>query len=312
MYTLKIVGIMRRVWAINAKAASAKKIRLARFTAMIAGLCLAPSAVLASVVDRPFLRANSIVILIGGNDFSNNEGTAPFAVDFYLLDNVSTGIAAPDIIGADGVTVNFNTGQFNASEDGSESGFEFEILDPVSGGNFNSAGPHQTLDENDSYTAFGVDDDTSIGVDAGDRASQFLVVSNTAFDIYAQASDLVNTEAFSSLDLSNIGYSLRIRRTGGSGQWRWGASAQNPTSGGSGIISAVNDLSDMSGEFTKVFDGGRRTAVSRGSLLDQAVSFQSRYRLRQAGTVSSDLNDYDLSLGRGELGATVTYTIYTP
>lgn len=267
----------------------------------------------ASALDKPFFRAASIVIVIGGSDFSNNGGQAPVAYDFNLLDSVPSGTAATDIIGVDGVTTNFNTGQFNASEDGSGSGYEFEILDPVSGGAFTSTGPHQTLDANDSYTAFGVDNDTDIELDTGNRASQFLVVSNTAFDIYAQASDLVNTGAFSTLDYSNIGYRLRLRLTGGGSTiWRWGQRAQNPSQGGGGIVNAVNDLGDMSAGFTKVFDGGQRTAATRGSLLQQAVSFQSRYRIRQSGGVTGALNDYDLSMGAGELGATVTYTVYTP
>ncbi len=267
----------------------------------------------ASAADKPFFRAASIVIVIGGSDFSNNSGQAPVAYDFNILDNVPSGTAANDIIGADGVTINFNSGQFNPSENGTGSGYEFEIIDPTSGGAFNSVGPHQTLDANDSYTAFGMDNDTDVQVDTGNRASQFLVVSNSAFDIYAQATDLVNTGGFSTLGYANIGYGLRVRPTGGNGTpWQWGQRAQNPSNGGSGIIGAVNDLGDMSAGFTKVFDGGRRTAATRGSLLQQAVSFQSRYRIRASGGVTAALNNYDLSMGQGELGATVTYTIYTP
>lgn len=289
-----------------------------RRAAMVCALSVLPAVLagpsaLADAVDKPFFRAASIVIVIGASDFSNNGGQAPVAYDFNLLDEAASGTAAPDIIGADGSTINFNTGQFNPSENGTGSGYEFEIVDPVTGGAFNSTGPHQTLDANDSYTAFGLDEDTDVNVDTGNRASQFLVVSNSAFDIYAQATDLINTGGFASLGYANIGYRLRVRPTGGGGTiWAWGARAQNPSAGGSGIINSVNDLGDMSAAFTKVFDGGRRTAASRGSLLQQAVSFQSRYRIRNSGGVTAGLNDYDLSMGTGELGATVTYTIYTP
>ena len=65
----------------------------------------------------------------------------------------------------------------------------------------------------------------------------------------------------------------------------------------------------MSAGPTKVFDGGRRTARLRGTLLQQAVSFQSHYTLVGAGAT---VNNYDLSMGAGALGATVTYTVYTP
>ncbi len=313
LYKNLVLGATKTGQQVKSFARPAAKRGLTRILACtMLSMAMGSQSLIASVIDRPFFRAQAIVILIGGNDFSNNGGQAPFAVDFYLLDNVTSGTVAPDIIGADGVTVNFNTGQFNASENGTSSGFEFEIIDPVSGGDFNSVGPHQTLDANDSYTAFSLDNNTTVGLDTGNRASRFLVVSNTAFDIYAHASDLVATEAFSVLTLENIGYRLRHQTTGGSGEWRWGENAQNPETGGSGIDSSVSNLSHMSAGFTKVFDGGRRTAASRGNLLEQAVGFQSRYNLRSTAGLIEDLSDYDFSMGRGELGATVTYTVYTP
>ena len=264
----------------------------------------------AGTLDRPFFRASSIVVVIGATDSSENSGTAPVVADFNLLDNVASGNAATDLIVDDGYTMNFNTGRFNAISDGSAAGYEFEIIDPTFGGTFNSVGPHQLLDANDSYTAFGLDADTDIDLVRGNRASRFLVASNTSFDIYAEASDLTATGDFSALDYSNIGYSLRLQTSGGgTTAWRWGQQAQSPAVGGGGIIGTVNDLSDMAAGPVKVFDGGRRTASARGTLLQQAVSFQSRYRLADAGGV---INNYDFSMGTGELGATVTYTIYTP
>lgn len=278
----------------------------------IIGLCAisiyaltSSSNAVAGTLDRPFFRAQSIVIVMGGDVFSEDGGTALFAVDFNLLDSAS-GTAANDIIAADGVTTNFNTGRFNAISNGTDSGYEFEIINPVSGGVFTSVGPHQTLDANDIYSEFELDGSTDIDIVTGRRSSQFLVASNAAFDIYAQASDLVATGDFNAYDYSNIRYRLRLRvaRAG-----QHGANAQDPSTGGSGIINSINRLSLMSAAPTKVFDGGRRTAASRGSLLDHAVSFQSRYNLRGAGAA---VNNYDLSMGAGALGATVTYTVYTP
>lgn len=262
----------------------------------------------AGTTDRPYFRAASVVVVMGGSDFSENGGTAPFAVDFNLLTSAS-GAPANDLIAGDGVTMNYNTGQWNAVSNGFDSGYEYDIVNPTFGGTFTSVGPHQTLDANDIYSEFGLDDTTDINLVTGNRASQFLVASNTAFDIYAQASSLVATGDFSSFNYSNIGYRLRVRVTGGSGVWRHGQRAQNPSNGGGGVITAINDLSDMSAGPTKVFDGGRRTARNRGTLLQQAVSFRSSYRLRGAG---SAVNNYDLSMGAGSLGATVTYTVYTP
>ncbi len=265
-------------------------------------------AVSAGTLDRPFFRAAAIVIVMGGDDFSENGGTAPFAVDFNLLTSAS-GTQANDLIAGDGVAMNYNTGQWNAVSNGFNSGYEFDIQNPTFGGTFISAGPHQTLDADDAYTEFGLDGTTNIDLVTGNRASQFLVASNAAFDIYAQASNLVATGDFSSLGYANIRYRLRIRPGTGSGVWRAGARAQNPSNGGSGVITSINRLDKMSAGPTKVFDGGRRTARSRGTLLQQAVGFQSRYTLTGTGGA---LNNYDLSMGTGTLGATVTYTIYTP
>lgn len=268
---------------------------------------------LAGVQDRAFFRASSVVIVFGADDFSENAGEAPVVFDFYLLDNQPSDTAALDIIGADGVSTNFNTGQYNASSNGSESGWEFQLLNQTSGGAFISAGPHQTLDANDAFTPFGLDETTDMDLlGNGNRASRFFVTSNAPFDIYAQASDLTATGDFSGLDYSNIAYSMRLNRRGGSGVNRWGDDAQNPSTGGAGLIVPGNfswTLDNISAGPTKVFDGGRRTARRRGSIMTQAVSFQSRYRLRGAGITG---NNYDLSMGAGELGAQVTYTVYTP
>ena len=262
----------------------------------------------AATLDRPYFRARSVVIVIGASDFSENGGNAPVALDFNLLDDTTPGTPAADIIGDDGVTFNYNSNQFNAISDGSESGYEYNILNPTFGGAFTSVGPHQTLDANDSYSAFGLDDTTDIELVRENRRSQFLVASNAPFDIYAEASDIVATGDFSSLGYNNIGYRLRLRVRGGTGTWRWGRRAQNPAPG-AGIVGGINHLGHLTSGPTKVFEGIRKTARARGTLLQHAVGFQSIYNLRGANAI---LNNYDFSMGTGEIGATVTYTIYTP
>ena len=271
----------------------------------------------AGTVDRPNFRVGGLVVVWGGSDFSENGGRAPVVSDFYLLDGVASGAEGVDMIAADGVTINLNTGRYNATSDGSRSSWEFEILNPDGGGQFISAGPHQTLDANDAYTAFGVDADTDVDLlGAGNRASRFFVASNTAFDIYAHATDLVNDGAFGDLGYENIRYRLRYERTGGgSTGMPWGERAQDPAVGGGGLQMPANlgasawTLANLSGGPTKVFDGGRRTAAQTGNLIEQSVGFQSRYRLAGSG-IGADT--YDLSMGAGTLGATVTYTVYVP
>ncbi len=271
------------------------------------------TTVSASVIDRPFLQTSSVVIVFGGSDFAENGGEAPVVFDFNVLDGATSNEAAPDIIGLNGRTVNFNTGQFNPIQSGAESGQEFEVLDATFGGEFNSVGPHQTLDANDSYNAFGLDDDTDIDLlGNGARASRFFVASNTAFDIFGEAQNLETSGDFEGLDYSNIRFRLRVQTTGGSGVNRWGRSAQDPSLGGSGVVIGQTNaftLEDLASGPVKVFDGGRRTARTRGSIFDHSVSFQSRYNL-----IGSAINgsNYDFSQGIGGIGADVVYTIYTP
>ena len=268
----------------------------------------------ADIFDRPFFRANSLVIVFGASDFEENGGEAPVVFDFVTLDNLSSGNEGNDLIAADGRSINYNTQRYNPIQSGDNSGWEFQVNDAIFGGLFNSSAPHQTLDSNDSYTAFGLNDSTDIDLlGGGNRASRFFVASNTAFDIYGQADNFQATGDFSELDYSNIRYRLRYQVSGGGGVNRWGQRAQAPAVGGSGVVLGQNGtlftLDDMNDAPVKVFDGGRKTASQRGSIMQQAVSFQSRYNLRGAAITG---NNYDFSMGTGSVSAEITYTIYTP
>jgi len=280
------------------------------------GLCaVSATTANASVLDRPFFRANAVVIVFGASDFSENGGVAPVVFDFHLLDDATSDQAAPDIIGLDGRSINFNTNRYNPISSGEGSGWEFQINGATFGGEFNSTGPHQTLDANDSYNAFGIDDGTDIDLlGAGQRAARFYVTSNVAFDIYGEATGLQTSGDFSALDYSNIRYRLGYNVSGGgTGVNSWGADAQDPAVGGSGVTfgdgPGTQTLEGLAAGPIKVFDGGRRTAREPGSIMTQAVGFRSRYNLLGA---SINGNNYDFSQGTGAIAADVTYTIYTP
>jgi len=264
----------------------------------------------ASVLDRPYFRANAIVIVIGATEDETNGGVAPVAFDFNLLTPASSGSAAPDLIGTDGYVFNSNGG-FDAGHDFSGGASRLELIDETSGGNFGNGGDIDYLEADDSLTSFGLDETTDINTRRSRHVSRFLVVSNAAFDLYSEASNLATSGDFTALDYENIGFRARINRRGGTGPGAWGSQAQNPSIGGSGIDTDINDLGDMSAGPTKLFDGGRRTARFRGSLLEQAVSFNIRYALSNAPD-ASNTNQYDFSMGVGTIGADVTYTIYTP
>ncbi len=272
---------------------------------VISGLCLTAPMALADILDRPFFRAGSVVVVIGASDFRENSGQAPVAVDFNLLDNVPSGQAAPDIIGADGVGLEYYSSPPGAQSDGSAHTNELlRIEAQTSGGALTNAAPFDVLDASDSLTAFGLNANTNIDMQSYYRINKFYVASNAPFDIYAQASNLTTTGDFTSMGLDKIRYLLLMftSSTGG-----WGTRAQNPGIGGSGRNYAIRNLSDMSAAPTKVYGAGRRTARSPGTLMQQAVTFIPIYYIYDGGG-----NAYDFSQGIGTISATVTYSIYAP
>lgn len=262
----------------------------------------------ASVIDRPFFRANAVVIVFSGGDFVENNGEAPLVHDFVLLDNVTSGTEGNDIIAGDGVPVNF---PFDPISDGTSGGWPFQITGQTSGGVYDNNPSFQMLDANDSYTAFGIDNGTDIDLLGTQvRFAWFFVASNTAFDIYAEASNLVTSGDFTGLGYDNIGYQL-IERSPASPSI--GQRSQLASIGGSGIVVGRNTfgstLDDISAGQTKVYDGGRRTARVPGSIAQQATGFASIYRLRGSPITG---NNYDFSMGTGVLSADVVYTVFAP
>jgi len=264
-------------------------------------LNLAQQTAHSSTLDQPFFRANAVVIVFGGSDFIENGGVGPVASDFYLLDDATPGQIGADIISADGVTLEYFGAANTPTSDGTAHANEIiRIEGQPYGGVLTNVADFNVLDANDSLTEFGIDINTDIDQASYFRISRFYVTSNSAFDIYAQASNLTATDDFTVLNYSNFRYLFLTQITG--------SAAQNPATGGLGRITSVNDLGDMSASPTKVFDGGRRTARIRGTIQQQAVSFLPIYFIYEGDPG----NAYDLSMGTGTIGATVTYTIYTP
>ena len=260
----------------------------------------------AAAADRPFFRAGPVVIIFGGSDFFENDFEAPVVSDFYLLGDVASGSQGNDIIDGDVYTVNYPFDPIH----GEDAGWPFQITGQTFGGAYTSNPSFQVLDENDSHTAFGLDNDTDIDLLGNQvRFAWFFVTSNAPFDVFAQSRNLVATGDFTGLDFSNIGYRLIVRTPASSSI---GQDAQNPSVGGGGIVlgnSNAHTLADMSGTPTKVFDGGRKTARANGTIASQAAGFASVYRLLGANING---NNYDLSMGTGNLSADVVYMIYAP
>lgn len=285
-----------------------KKIALATGLAAM----LTASSAYASVIDRPFFKVLGVVVVWGADDFADaaTAGSAPIASDFVLLTNAS-GTAGADLIADDVYTV--VTGSLDPiNGDDSSTGGALSISGATSGGAFTDDG-NGVLDAADTLTAFGLDATTDVdGSLVNAHTSSFFVASNAAFDIFATSSNVVATGDFltDGLNASNISFGMAVdASTQTVGGLAIGADAQDPSVGGTGVatVASLNDLTTA----TKVFDGGQRTAATRGSIADQSVAFNMTYELFDPTAPTGD-QAYDLSMGSGTLQADVTYTVYVP
>lgn len=263
------------------------------------------TAAYASVLDRPFFKVLGVVIVWGADDYDENTGAAPVVSDFVLMSGTS-GTAGDDLIADDVYAV--VTGSLDPISDGTTNPGEGELIsvdNATSGGTLTDDGDG-VLDADDTLTAFGLSATTDVSLDTNEHASSFYVASNTDFDIYAQSSNLTRTGDFLSLDESNITFEMEVTTSGDDGL-AFGSASQDPSTGGTGYVTTVDDLGDMSGADTKVFDGGQRTAASVGTIAEQSVRFDMTYTLDDGAG-----NGYDLSMGAGSIQADVTYTVYVP
>ena len=130
------------------------------------------------------------------------------------------------------------------------------------------------------------------------------------FDIDVHASNLVHTGNLTALNYEHVSFRAELVLSGETNAGPWGTAAQDPAVGGSGFDNSIDDLSDLSAGPTKIFDGGRRTARTQGTLLEQAVSFNIYYGLSLTPDVPT--NTFDFAMGTGTLSVDVTYSAYAP
>jgi len=267
-----------------------------------AAALMTASTAYSSIIDRPFFQVLGVVVVWGADAAGT---TAPVVTDFVLLTPAS-GAAGADLIAVDGSTV--ITGSLTGVVGGVVTGGG-TLANPVSGATSGGAlvdDGNGVLDAADTLSAFGIDATTDVtsGL-VNTHNSSFYVASNAAFDIFAVSTGFTATGDFAgSVTAADIGYAMGINVAGDDGL-AYGANAQNPSTGGTGVIAGVDDLNDM-GASIQVFDGGRRTASAVGALASQSVRFDNTYTLNSGGGA------YDLSQGVGTVTADVTFTIFVP
>ena len=252
---------------------------------------VAPSAQ-ASVLDNLFFKVLGLTLVWGGD----STGTAPVVSDFVLMTSPS-GTAGDDITPGDVYTVITGTLDPVPISGAPGEGYPIEVINQTSGGIFTDDGDG-VLDAGDTLTAFGIDITTDLATDSTSLSRSFYVASNTAFDINAAASVASNTLSAS---LGDIGFNCNGIATGGTdGIITFGGNSQDPTIGGAGFT-CPGDLSALGGGGSIIFDGGRATAASVGTIATQSVRFDFDYNFT-----------YDLSMGTGDFDVDVVYTIFVP
>ncbi len=269
-----------------------------------AALLLAGAPASAGPTDRPNLRVTGLVV-VWGADGNGASANAPIVSDF-IIDSGNGSTAATsgdaDLISGDVHTVVSGSlvpvgGSFSSGE-----GTPMIIRNPSTSGNFNTdTNSDGIMNGADAFGAFGLQANTDTNTRRAEITSSFYVVSNVAFNIDGQATALGATTP---AQMNRMRLRLRVTRSGDDGL-AFGSAAQFPHSAGSAGGSQANNrrLSTMT-TARRVFRGNQRTAQNRGTLAEQSVRFDLRYRY-SSGNI-------DLSDGAFEAEAEVVYTIYVP
>ena len=252
----------------------------------------------AGVVDKPTFKVGGLVVVWGATDTNATTNTVS---DFYLLGNGTAADLIKGDVDGDPAASTVITGDL-ASVTGAPAG------------TFAAApgGEDGVLDANSSYNAFAIDADTDVdALGNSTHSGRFFVASNTGFKIQATAVEDSNTfSAAADVGLDDVKFTIAVNTDGGDvsgtiNSLAYGAAAQDPTNGG-GQVASVVDLGDLDTTAKDVFIANQRTAASVGNLAAQSVRFDTDY------TFDNNSGDgFDLSIGTGELTATVTYTIFS-
>lgn len=256
----------------------------------------------ARMVDAPTLRAMGIVI-VWGADAAGTSGNAPVVSDFVIDTGTGNNAASSgdiDLIGGDVHTVVTGTLTPVAAAGTGANGSPFRLRIP---------GPDivtdsQTdgvLDARDTFDAFTINNNAGIDTFRAEISSSFYVASNTAFSIDAQAAPTGTTTP---TEFNEIRLRIRVTPSGNDGL-AFGSAAQFPHSTGAAGGGVPNNrrLSNFETP-ARVFRGNQATALTRGSIAEQSVRFDLRYRF--------NTGVYDLSEGVIDAAAEVTYTVYVP
>lgn len=281
-----------------------KILQPARWGTMASVLCALSLPASSLVQDRPSLKVQGVVIVWAADPGSN----APVVADFVIDTGTGTTAAASgdvDLISSDTHTV--VTGTLSATQDsfsGATGGMPFLLTNTDRGTFSTDTNGDGRVSDQDAFTPFGIDGSSDTQIDATKQYSSFYVASNVPFAIDAQAFTPSTYTEYLLLLITRL--ELSTTQSGNDGL-AFGASSQQPHSGGSTAGSGTSwRLWDLR-TARNVFTGDQRTAIAPGTIADQSVRFDAEYSI-----AATNLRGYDLSLGTFDFEVEVVYSVYVP
>ncbi|MEM1146944.1 MAG: hypothetical protein AAGA72_06945 [Pseudomonadota bacterium] len=282
--------------------------RLGLSSSLIAAMLSAPQTAHAFNVDRPSFEVPAMVIVWAVDDSAPGDGIK--VVDYMAEASDGT---FTDLIAADGRTLLTGTldptNDFAAGPDTPLGRFRLRdlgdgsttIVDPSQGSIFTAFDA-----ENAVFDHYREDIDSSNTM----YSSQFGVASNTGFKIQATVEEIYATGEF---DVRDIKAKLR---THSSANVNGTLIGQKSTNVGVTLFPNATWRHLEYHENSDIVTMNRATATAPGTILEQSILINPRYLIDTSDTLlwgndgDTHANSLDLSLGAGEIQATVTYTVY--
>lgn len=257
-----------------------------------------------SATDTPHFSVMGMVVVWGADQASATAGV-PIVSDFIINSGVGNSAATSgdaDLIAGDVHTV--VTGSLTPVSDSWAGGHGSPMILRRLAGQPNiltDTNGDGVMSDADSFGAFRLRQASDTNTRRMEITSSFYVASNAAFSIDAVATPLGGS---TTADLNRVRLLLRTVQSGDDGL-PFGAAAQFPHSTGAAGGSQANNrrLSTLV-PGRRVFRGNQRTAATPGTLADQSVRFDLRYRYNSG--------NIDLSDGVFDVEAEVVYTVYIP
>jgi len=255
----------------------------------------------ADTTDRPGFSVQGMVVVWA----SDAAGAAPIVSDFIIDTGAGNRAATSgdtDLIAGDVHTVVTGSLDRFDSQIVDEQGAPLRVQRVVGGGFTTDFDGNGVMDADDTFSAFGLRNNSDINTRRMEIFTSFYVASNVPFSIDGIATPVGDTTP----DQMNRmrAYFDGVTVSGNDGLL-FGNAAQLPHSGG--ITGGRRMNGRRLSNFTTsrpVFRGNQRTAASRGTLAEQSVRFDFRYRYNSG--------DIDLADGVFDAEAEILYTVFIP